>query len=418
MGSMVVVFMVYTCFLCVVLFASATSVNGRLLKAGLFGSAQASSSLDRASSQEERLPGWKGETYDHQKSNALFGLGEPGRQSKARDAVGRKGFGGEGFTKWREAGSKPKSDTESWIETISWEPRAFLYHNFMTPEECDHLIDLAKPTMERSTVVDASTGQPIADNIRTSSGTFLHRGEDDIVKSIETRIAAFTHIPPENGEDIQVLHYDKGQKYGAHYDYFDGYVGKKIGNNGGQRKATVLMYLDSVTHGGETVFPDSTWATDGLREQQAVETKNGMWSPCGSKGVAAKAKKGDALLFFSLHADNEPDRHSLHSGCPPLMENESKWTATKWIHVSEFEVAAFMARAPPGVCADLNEACSDWALHGECEKNPSYMKGSGHGRSDGQCRLSCNVCDPTERRCANIQTCVGGALVPNTDTAK
>ena len=368
----------------------------------------------QASAAEERLPGWKGETYDHQKSNVLFGIGEPGRQSVAKDAVGRAGFGGEGFKKWRKAGSQPQSPTESWIETVSWTPRAFIYHNFLTPDECDHLIALATPTMERSTVVDAGTGQPISDNIRTSFGTFLHRGEDEIVQSIETRIAAFTHLPVENGEDIQVLRYDKGQKYGPHYDYFDNYVGDKIGNNGGQRKATVLMYLDTVEDGGETVFPDSRWANPELQSQQQAETMQGLWSKCGARGVAAKAKKGDAMLFFSLHSDNEPDRHSLHAGCPPLSEGQVKWTATKWIHVSEFQVAAVMARAPPGVCADLNEACANWAKSGECDKNPSYMKGSVSAR-DGQCRLSCNACGVEERRCADLRTCVGGALVPNTD---
>lgn len=44
----------------------------------------------------------------------------------------------------------------------------------------------------------------------------------------------------EHGEGLQVLHYEVGQKYEAHYDYFlDEYNTK----NGGQRTATVLMYL-------------------------------------------------------------------------------------------------------------------------------------------------------------------------------
>jgi hypothetical protein len=44
----------------------------------------------------------------------------------------------------------------------------------------------------------------------------------------------------EHGEGLQVLHYEVGQKYEPHYDYFlDEYNTK----NGGQRIATVLMYL-------------------------------------------------------------------------------------------------------------------------------------------------------------------------------
>ena len=59
------------------------------------------------------------------------------------------------------------------IEHLSWRPRAWLYHNFMTEEECDHIMQLAAPSMARSTVVDADTGNSVLDPIRTSQGTFL-----------------------------------------------------------------------------------------------------------------------------------------------------------------------------------------------------------------------------------------------------
>lgn len=56
----------------------------------------------------------------------------------------------------------------------------------------------------------------------------------------------------ENGEDIQVLRYEHGQKYDPHYDYFTDKVNIA---RGGHRIATVLMYLTDVVKGGETVFP-------------------------------------------------------------------------------------------------------------------------------------------------------------------
>ncbi|KAD7477101.1 hypothetical protein E3N88_00237 [Mikania micrantha] len=48
---------------------------------------------------------------------------------------------------------------DQWTEILSWEPRAFVYHNFLSKEECDYLINLAKPHMAKSTVVDSKTGQ-------------------------------------------------------------------------------------------------------------------------------------------------------------------------------------------------------------------------------------------------------------------
>lgn len=43
--------------------------------------------------------------------------------------------------------------------------------------------------------------------VRTSSGMFLNRGEDDIIEKIEARIAKYTAVPKENGEGLQVLNY-------------------------------------------------------------------------------------------------------------------------------------------------------------------------------------------------------------------
>jgi hypothetical protein len=52
-------------------------------------------------------------------------------------------------------------------------------------EECDHIIGLAEPQLRRSEVVavgqSGAIGSALSD-IRTSSGMFLERGQDDVVK--------------------------------------------------------------------------------------------------------------------------------------------------------------------------------------------------------------------------------------------
>ena len=53
---------------------------------------------------------------------------------------------------------------------------------------------------------------------------------------------------------MQILHYEHGEKYEPHYDYFHDKVNQELG---GHRIATVLMYLSNVGKGGETVFPDA-----------------------------------------------------------------------------------------------------------------------------------------------------------------
>ena len=109
---------------------------------------------------------------------------------------------------------------DPWIEQLSWSPRAQIYHNFMTPEECAHLIDLARPHMHEANVVDKQTGKSVTSGVRTSTGHFISRGQDPIVQRIEERIAAFAMVPVDHGEAIQVLRYSDGQKYDPHFDYF------------------------------------------------------------------------------------------------------------------------------------------------------------------------------------------------------
>ena len=75
----------------------------------------------------------------------------------------------------------------------------------------------------------------------------------------------------ENGESIQVLRYELGQKYEPHFDYFFDPVNTQ---QGGHRYATVLMYLSDVEEGGETIFPNA--------EATAAQES---FSSCGKRGL-------------------------------------------------------------------------------------------------------------------------------------
>ncbi|ONK64023.1 uncharacterized protein A4U43_C07F21310 [Asparagus officinalis] len=215
---------------------------------------------------------------------------------------------------------------KQWTEILSWQPRAFVYHNFLSKEECEYLIKLAEPHMTKSTVVDSSTGKSKDSRVRTSSGMFLPRGRDKVIKAIEKRIADFTFIPVEHGEGLQILHYEVGQKYEPHFDYFLDEFNTK---NGGQRIATVLMYLSDVEEGGETIFPSANVNSSSLPWYNEL-------SECGKRGLSVKPKMGDALLFWSMKPDATLDPLSLHGGCPVIKGN--KWSSTKWMHVNEYKV--------------------------------------------------------------------------------
>ncbi|KAJ4767538.1 2-oxoglutarate (2OG) and Fe(II)-dependent oxygenase superfamily protein [Rhynchospora pubera] len=258
---------------------------------------------------------------------------------------------------------------------LSWRPRAFLYKGFLSDDECDHLITLAKDKLEKSMVADNDSGKSVESEVRTSSGMFLEKHQDDVVAGIEQRIATWTFIPQENGESIQILHYENGQKYEPHFDFFHDKNNQALG---GHRIATVLMYLSDIEKGGETIFPNS--------EEKHSQPKDDTWSDCARNGYAVKPRKGDALLFFSLHPDATTDENSLHGSCPVI--KGEKWSATKWIHVKSFERA--VPQLSPNGCEDQNDQCPQWAAVGECAKNPAYMVGNKD--SPGFCRKSCAVC--------------------------
>ncbi|GAA0170271.1 protein modifying enzyme [Lithospermum erythrorhizon] len=200
-------------------------------------------------------------------------------------------------------------------EIISWAPRIILFHNFLSSEECDYLRALAKPRLQISTVVDAATGKGIKSDVRTSSGMFLNPDERKypIIQAIEKRISVYSQIPVENGERIQVLRYEKNQYYRPHNDYFSDAFNIK---HGGQRVATMLMYLSDNVEGGETYFPQAGSAE----------------CSCGGKlvkGVCLKPNEGDAVLFWSMGLDGQSDPKSIHGGCQVL--SGEKWSATKWM---------------------------------------------------------------------------------------
>ncbi len=187
-------------------------------------------------------------------------------------------------------------------------PRLVIFGGLLSDEECDALIEAAKPRLSRSLTVATKTGGEEMHEDRTSQGMFFQRGENDLVSRIEARIAKLINWPVQNGEGIQVLQYVPGTEYRPHYDYFDPAEPgtATILKRGGQRVGTVVMYLNEPEKGGGTTFP-------GVHLEVAP-------------------KRGNAV-FFSYDRPH-PSTKSLHGGAPVIAGE--KWIATKWLREGEF----------------------------------------------------------------------------------
>lgn len=94
------------------------------------------------------------------------------------------------------------------MEVLSWEPRIFLRRGFLSAAECEHIRAGAQPRLTPSVVTHPETAEPMLDERRTSWGMFFNRREDSVIQNIEQRIAAWTMLPADNGEGLQVLQYE------------------------------------------------------------------------------------------------------------------------------------------------------------------------------------------------------------------
>ncbi len=184
-------------------------------------------------------------------------------------------------------------------------PPLRVLENLLTEDECQQLIELARPRLQRARTV-ATDGSQQIDEARTSEGMFFALGELPLVRTIEQRIADLFDLPVEHGEGLQILHYLPGQEYLPHYDWFDpgqpGY--EAITRRGGQRVASVVMYLNTPEEGGATGFPNL--------------------------GITVTALRGSAVYF----AYDSGDASSLHAGLP--VTRGEKWIATKWLRERPF----------------------------------------------------------------------------------
>ncbi len=182
-------------------------------------------------------------------------------------------------------------------------PRVVLFGGLLADEECDALVAMAQAKMTGSQVIDMQTGDTRPDSGRTSSGMAFTRGENALLQRVEARIANLLRWPVDHGEAIQILRYRVGEEYRPHYDYVDP---SRAGATpflarGGQRVASLVMYLNTPERGGGTNFPDV--------------------------GMEVGAQKGNAVFFSYNRPD--PATGTLHGGMPVLAGE--KWVATKWL---------------------------------------------------------------------------------------
>lgn len=185
------------------------------------------------------------------------------------------------------------------------DPRIEVYDNFLREDIRLDFMYAADKRFAPSTVVDQSTGAPYTMPDRISDTASFHRGEFPWVSYVEEAIAELTGFPVDHGEPFQVQRYKEGGLYRPHFDFFPPEQSGSASHMrvGGQRVATVILYLMSPDAGGGTLFPNL--------------------------GLRVNAIDDRALFFMNVNPAGEVDTRTLHGG--EEVTQGVKWIATKWI---------------------------------------------------------------------------------------
>jgi hypothetical protein len=201
------------------------------------------------------------------------------------------------FAAW----SKPPERT-----TLSEEPLIQAAPGLLSPQLCDALIERARPLLAPARIYNETKGGNTMGNARRHSAAEFGVTDMDLVtEAAKARVCALAGAPAINAEATQVLHYNVGDYFAPHFDFWEpGALGHaETLRQYGQRAYTVLVYLNDDLEGGETEFP--------------------------RLDLRHRGRKGDALVFRNVDAQGQPDRRTLHAGRSPT--HGEKWLLSTWI---------------------------------------------------------------------------------------
>lgn len=207
---------------------------------------------------------------------------------------------------------------------VSLTPKVFIINNLLSNFEAETIKKLAKPHLAESYIGSGKNEQRRVGDTRTSSNAWLHRVGNPIMETLFLRAADVLQVPEHVlhrhvfAEDLQVVHYDAGEKYDAHYDW---------SNNGypETRFITLLIYLSDMEDaeaGGETAFPKAPLNhTDDSSEVKGT-------------GFKVQAGKCNAILFYNMLPDGNGDDLAYHAALPVI--KGEKWVANFWVWDPKF----------------------------------------------------------------------------------
>lgn len=185
-------------------------------------------------------------------------------------------------------------------QVVNTKLQLYLIYDFLSPDECNALIDLSTALLVPSTLT-----VPIVDkDFRTSRTANLKITDDPMVSIVDDKICDCLGINKLYSESIQIQRYDVSQQFKEHTDFFEPNSEElnKFGREMGNRTWTFMVYLNTVKLGGSTVFP--------------------------AINLNIKPQQGLAVVWNNRYPNGEVNYDTLHAGLP--IEDGEKLIITKW----------------------------------------------------------------------------------------
>jgi len=174
------------------------------------------------------------------------------------------------------------------LRQIHNDPPIYEIDNFFTPDMCKDYIDRS---MSIGFEIPSQTFATTTNTKRTSTTWFLkYQDAPEFIHQANKLL----NIPIEHFEEPQLVQYQFGQQFTWHYDY----IPQTLLDDSGNRLATIIVYLNDVSSGGNTCFKDLN--------------------------LQVRPQIGKALLFFPCYRDGKLDDRMTHAGQVAL---DTKWIA-------------------------------------------------------------------------------------------
>lgn len=170
--------------------------------------------------------------------------------------------------------------------------------SLLSRAECRQLILAIDQALVPSTVTRGPG------DYRTSQTCHLSTVAPELTAGLDARFAALFGVSPSLAEPLQGQRYGPGEYFRAHTDWFAPGTAEYVEHTrlGGQRTWTLMVYLNAVEQGGETLFPRI--------------------------GRAFTPVPGLGLAWNNLDADGRPNHNTLHEALP--VQRGKKDVITKW----------------------------------------------------------------------------------------